>query len=613
MANRGNYAESPELFDSRERMDGLDVEGDKQVVGRQLWRVIPLIKPYWKRFTAGVTMNAGARAFDLLPFVAIGLFVDAVQTPGAEVELYLKYSAMILLAFTGLAIFQGLSNYSWETLAQYLQHDLRMLAFGSLIKMEIRYFEDRQAGDIMSVLSADVNQLEDFLSDGSTSIIRIFVTFMTTFVILTWMSIKLTILLFLPILLIIPIVYFFSTRVQSKFRRSRQSFGDINSVLANNIAGMATVQAYTAEEYEFDRVSDESSAYKYHAIGATKSRLQFLPAIYIVAGIAFGVLVGVGGYFVNIGEISTGQLVTFLLLSTRMMMPMWIMGVLINQIQKSEASARRIFAMVDLDPSIVDSDSAKLLDKPIDKLSFNNIHFTYPNGEKVLNGVSFELNKNQTIGIVGPTGSGKSTTIKLLLRYYEPDSGNIGMNDDDIQELTLESMRKQIGYVSQDVYLFHGTVRENIAYGDFDATMDSIEESARLAGAHGFIEEMPKGYDTIVGERGVKLSGGQRQRISLARSLLRKPSLLVLDEATSSVDTKTEEIIQQNLNSFKEGRMTVAVAHRLSTIRNADLILVLVEGVVVERGLHDELIDQGGVYSDLWAVQSGSTNFTEEE
>ena len=223
MSKRGNYAESPELFDSRERMDGLDVEGDKQVVGRQLWRVIPLIKPYWRRFTAGVTMNAGARAFDLLPFVAIGLFVDAVQTPGAEVELYLKYSAMILMAFTGLAIFQGLSNYSWETLAQYLQHDLRMLAFGSLIKMEIRYFEDRQAGDIMSVLSADVNQLEDFLSDGSTSIIRIFVTFLTTFLILTWMSVKLTILLFLPILLIIPIVYFFSTRVQSKFRRSRQS------------------------------------------------------------------------------------------------------------------------------------------------------------------------------------------------------------------------------------------------------------------------------------------------------------------------------------------------------------------------------------------------------
>ena len=613
MANRGKYAESPELFDSRKRMDGLDADGDKQVVGRQLWRVIPLIKPYWKRFTAGVTMNAGARAFDLLPFVAIGLFVDAVQTPGAEVELYLKYSAMILLAFTGLAIFQGLSNYSWETLAQYLQHDLRMLAFGSLIKMEIRYFEDRQAGDIMSVLSADVNQLEDFLSDGSTSIIRIFVTFMTTFVILTWMSIKLTILLFLPILLIIPIVYFFSTRVQSKFRRSRQSFGDINSVLANNIAGMATVQAYTAEDYEFDRVSEESSSYKYHAIGATKSRLQFLPAIYIVAGIAFGVLVGVGGYFVNTGEISTGQLVTFLLLSTRMMMPMWIMGVLINQIQKSEASARRIFAMVDLDPSIVDSESANLLDKPIDKLSFNNIHFTYPNGEKVLNGVSFDLSKNQTIGIVGPTGSGKSTTIKLLLRYYEPDSGNIAMNDDDIQNLTLESMRKQIGYVSQDVYLFHGTVRENIAYGDFDATIESIEESARLAGAHGFIEDMPNGYDTIVGERGVKLSGGQRQRISLARSLLRKPSLLVLDEATSSVDTKTEEIIQQNLNSFKEGRMTVAVAHRLSTIRNADLILVLVEGVVVERGVHDELIEQGGVYSDLWAVQSGSANFNEEE
>jgi ATP-binding cassette subfamily B protein len=215
------------------------------------------------------------------------------------------------------------------------------------------------------------------------------------------------------------------------------------------------------------------------------------------------------------------------------------------------------------------------------------------------------LEENQSVGIVGPTGAGKSTIVKLLLRYYEPDSGKVMMNNTDLQDLTLASMRQQIGYVSQDVYLFHGTVRENIAYSDQSASKEEIEEAARLAGAHEFIESFKTGYDTMVGDRGVKLSGGQRQRISLARAILRKPALLILDEATSAVDTRTEEIIQRNLNQFKDGRMTVAVAHRLSTIRDADVILVLVEGVVVERGTHSDLLSKDGVYADLWAVQTG--------
>ena len=293
-----------------------------------------------------------------------------------------------------------------------------------------------------------------------------------------------------------------------------------------------------------------------------------------------------------------------------MLMPLFILGMLVNQIQKSEASARRIFAMIDLEATIVDKESATALEGRAEQISFDNVYFGYPEGQQVLNGVSFELKKNQSVGIVGPTGAGKSTIVKLLLRYYEPDSGIATMNGNDLQELTLSSMRKQIGYVSQDVYLFHGTVKENIAYSDQSASQEEIEEAARLAGAHDFITELVGGYQAVVGDRGVKLSGGQRQRISLARALLRRPPLLILDEATSAVDTRTEEIIQRNLNEFKDGRMTVAVAHRLSTIRDADTILVLVEGVVVERGSHDELLAADGVYADLWAVQTGDLNQT---
>jgi|TARA_B110000881_G_C18586425_1_gene525087 ATP-binding cassette subfamily B protein len=595
----------------RERHDGLDESGDKQVLGKQLWRIIPFIKPYKKRFFLGIGANAVARACDLLPFVAMGLLTDAVlRGEISEIEDFAWYGALIIASFTGLAISQGISNYSWETLAQYLQHDIRMKAFDSLIKMEMRYFEDRQTGDIMSVLSADVNQLENFLSDASTSIIRIFVTFSAAFVILMWMSWKLTIVLFVPIAFIMPLVYFFSTRIQRRYREARQSFGDINSVLANNISGMGVVQAYNAQSYEAQRVGVESGSYMDAAIKATVVRNRFLPGIYVIAGLAFGALATVGGWLVGTGEISPGQYVTFLLMSTRMSMPLFILGMLVNQIQKSEASARRVFAMVDLEATIIDKEGAEDLVGKAEDITFEDVHFGYPGGNKVLNGVSFSLAKNQSVGIVGPTGAGKSTIVKLLLRYYEPDGGKALMNDTDLQDLTLASMRQQIGYVSQDVYLFHGTVRENITYSDQSASKEEIEDAARLAGAHEFIESFKIGYDTIVGDRGVKLSGGQRQRISLARAILRKPALLILDEATSSVDTRTEEIIQRNLNQFKDGRMTVAVAHRLSTIRDADVILVLVEGVVVEQGTHDDLLSKDGVYADLWAVQTGDLENT---
>lgn len=595
----------------RERHDGLDESGDKQVLGKQLWRIIPFIKPYKKRFFLGIGANAVARACDLLPFVAMGLLTDAVlRGEISEIEDFAWYGALIIASFTGLAISQGISNYSWETLAQYLQHDIRMKAFDSLIKMEMRYFEDRQTGDIMSVLSADVNQLENFLSDASTSIIRIIVTFSAAFVILMWMSWKLTIVLFVPIAFIMPLVYFFSTRIQRRYREARQSFGDINSVLANNISGMGVVQAYNAQSYEAQRVGVESGSYMDAAIKATVVRNRFLPGIYIIAGLAFGALATVGGWLVGTGEISPGQYVTFLLMSTRMSMPLFILGMLVNQIQKSEASARRVFAMVDLEATIIDKEGAEDLVGKAEEITFEDVHFGYPGGNKVLNGVSFSLAKNQSVGIVGPTGAGKSTIVKLLLRYYEPDGGKALMNDTNLQDLTLASMRQQIGYVSQDVYLFHGTVRENITYSDQSASKEEIEDAARLAGAHEFIESFKIGYDTIVGDRGVKLSGGQRQRISLARAILRKPALLILDEATSSVDTRTEEIIQRNLNQFKDGRMTVAVAHRLSTIRDADVILVLVEGVVVEQGTHDDLLSKDGVYADLWAVQTGDLENT---
>ena len=297
----------------------------------------------------------------------------------------------------------------------------------------------------------------------------------------------------------------------------------------------------------------------------------------------------------------------FILFATRLIMPLFILGMLFNQIQRSEASAKRIMDLLDTDPRIEDAPDAEPLDAPPATLSFRDVRFAYTGRPDVLNGVGFELERGRVLGVVGHTGAGKSTILKLLLRYYQPREGQVLVDGKPLDKVQLDSFRRHIGYVSQEPFLFTGTVRDNIMLGSPEASHESVARAAEVAGASEFIDQLPDGLDTVVGERGVKLSGGQRQRINLARAVLRDPAILILDEATSAVDTRTEELIQRNLHAYRKGRMTLAVAHRLSTIRHADEILVMVDGVVVERGAHDGLVERDGVYADLWSVQSGQS------
>ena len=602
----------------QDSMEPSEINERSQVLGRQIWRVVPYAKRYPGRVLAGVLGNATARFFDLMPFVAIGLAVDYFTGGGLSGPQIVQdfvtsfggdpaigYGVLIFLGFFCLAIFQGISEYSWQTLGYKIQHDLRMDATRSLIAMEASYYDMRQTGQIMSVLSSDVNQLEDVVSDSSTSIIRIVVTFLTAFLILVFMSWKLAIVLFGPIILIVPIVYWFSTSVQRKYRKQRESTGDITAVLENLISGIAVVQAYNAEAWEAQRVERESGSYKEQAMEASKDRNRFVPMIYVVAGIAFGLLVTAGGWLAKEGEITTGQLVTFLLISTRMTMPMFIFGILVNQLQRGEAAARRVFAAIDLEPTIVDSDDATDLLGPIETIEFKDVHFTYPNtSTKVLSGISFSVAGGQFLGVMGHTGAGKTTILKLLMRYYVPDSGKVLVNGNDINNYTLESVRDAIGFVSQDPFLFYGTIRDNVRYNQ-EANDEDLSVALELAGALEFVKELEDGMESMVGDRGAKLSGGQRARVSLARALLKKPSLLILDEASSALDAETERRIQENLLSTGSGRATIAVAHRLSTIRNANEILAMVDGAIVERGKHDELLEHKGVYSSQWIIQTG--------
>lgn len=582
-------------------------EAADRVVGRELWRLFPFVRPYRLRIMAGLGTNGAARVFDLLPMVLIGVLIDRIERAGSLADLgtdvFVWFGVAVFGTFIGLAVFQTASDYAWDTLAQKVRHDLRVRLYGHLQGLDTAFFEERQTGDLMSVLSNDVDNLENFLADATTSIVRLVVTFLGIYGFLLWLDWRLALLLFAPLPFALFAVRYFARNVQPQYRRTRAAVGSMNSILQENIAGMPVIQAYTAEDEQAARIHTQSAEYRDSAIAAARVRARFIPALYIIAGIAFASLIAGGGYLTLAGMgPSLGDYVTFILFATRLIMPLFILGMLLNQIQRSEASARRILQLLDREPRIADTGTQ---DMPApQEIAFDDVRFAY-GGTDVLNGLSFSVGRGQVLGIVGHTGAGKSTILKLLLRYWEPRTGTVRVAGLALRDIPLRAWRRQIGYVSQESFLFTGSVRENIALGSPDATDEQVEMAAKVAGAHEFIARLPDRYATRVGERGMTLSGGQRQRISLARAVLRDPPVLLLDEATSAVDVRTEELIQRNLHAYRAGRITIVVAHRLSTVRNADQILVMVDGVVVERGTHDALVGQRGVYADLWRVQSG--------
>lgn len=582
-------------------------------LGRHLWRLAPFARPYSKRILVGLAANAMARLFDLLPLVLVGRVVDLI-TPGAggvalaatAPHLFWVYGLAVLGGFLGLALCQSASDYALDSMAQKVRHDIRGRLYEHIQRLDVAFFEERQTGDIMSVVSSDVDTLENFFADVSTSMVRLVITFTGTYAVLFWLDWRLALLLLAPLPFAVAAVRFFAKRVQPRYRQARRAVAAINSIIENNLQGIGVIQAYTAEGPQAERVLAQSAEYRDAAIHAAAERARFLPIIYVLAGLSFGTLIALGGWLTFTGQgPSVGDFTSFILLAMRLVLPLFVFGMLINQIQRSEAAAQRIMELLDTEPAIRDRPDAQPLTGRPSCVEFRDVRFDYKGREQIINGVGFALGTGRLIGVVGPTGAGKSTLVKLLLRYYEPDSGQILVDGLPLTGLALESFRRHVGYVSQDPFLFYGPVLDNIRLGSPEASDEDVRHAAEVAGADEFIQSLPQGYQTLVGERGLKLSGGQRQRISLARAILRDPAILLLDEATASVDTRTEEIIQRNMDRLRAGRMILAVAHRLSTVRNADEILVLVDGLVVERGKHEELVRKGGVYAGLWSVQSG--------
>jgi ATP-binding cassette subfamily B protein len=590
-------------------------------------------------FAVGVTSSIVARVLDLLPPILLGVAVDAVferpgQTdrpydllfvpdawipPTEEGQLYLTVG-LIAVAFFGGAAFHYSRNWGWNSFAQHIQHEIRTDTYDKMQRLNMGFFADKQTGEMMSILSNDVNRLERFLNDGMNSAFRLGVMVIGIAAVLLYLNWQLATVTLVIVPLLAAFTYQFIRTIQPKYAEVRSSVGQVNSRLENNLGGIQIIKTSNTEGYESERVEGVSQDYfdaNWDAIG---TRIKFFPGLRILAGVGFVLTFLVGGLWVLglplgpfSGSLSPGEFVTFILLGQRFIWPMAQFGQIINMYQRAHASSERIFGLMDEPARIAEDPDAEGLVVDEGRVVYDDVTFGYDEGETVVEDVAFDVEGGETLALVGPTGAGKSTVLKLLLRMYDVDEGAITVDGQDLRDVTIPSLREQVGYVSQDTFLFYGTVAENIAYGTFDADHDEVVAAAKAAEAHEFITNLPDGYDTEVGERGVKLSGGQRQRISIARAILKDPEILVLDEATSDVDTETEMLIQRSLDRLTEDRTTFAIAHRLSTIKDADEIVVLEDGRIVERGDHEDLITNDGLYAHLWGVQAGEIDELPDE
>ncbi|WP_311171200.1 ABC transporter ATP-binding protein [Halobellus ordinarius] len=591
-------------------------------------------------FVVGVTSSVVARLLDLLPPVLLTVAVDSIffderpfslwlvpdaWLPATQTgQLYLSV-ALIAVAFFGGAAFHWTRNWGWNSFAQHIQHAIRTDTYDKMQRLNMDFFADKQTGEMMSILSNDVNRLERFLNDGMNSAFRLGVMVLGIAAILLYWNWQLAVVTLTVVPLIGYFTYRFVQTIQPKYAEVRSSVGQLNSRLENNLGGIQVIKSSNTETFESDRVDDASQDYfdaNWDAIG---TRIKFFPGLRLLSGISFVVTFLIGGVWVLTyqqtgtaplfftGRLTPGQFVGFILFTQRFIWPMAQFGQIINMYQRAYASASRIFGLMDEPARIAEDPDADDLVVEDGRVVYDDVSFGYDAEETIVEDVSFTVDGGETLALVGPTGSGKSTVLKLLLRMYDVDEGAITVDGTDIRDVTIPSLRRSIGYVSQDTFMFYGTVEENIRYGTFGADHDEVVAAAKAAEAHEFIRNLPDGYDTEIGERGVKLSGGQRQRLSIARAVLRDPEILVLDEATSDVDTETEMLIQRSLDRLTADRTTFSIAHRLSTIKDADKIVVLEDGRIVERGDHDELLANDGLYAHLWGVQAGEIEELPEE
>jgi len=579
---------------------------------KRLWKYAG---PHRPQVIAAIFHTTMGKVMDVVPEILIGAVLDViVRGQGSFVATQFgvadRWQQLLVLATANLFawIFESLFGYwsaiSWRNLAQTIEHEMRDQLYRHVQSLEVSWFEDNTSGGLLSVLNDDINQLERFLDGGAASILQVFwniVLVGAMFAVSSWL---LTLLAFLPIPIIVAGSIRYQKRLEPLYARVRESVADLSATLTANLSGIQTIKAFTAEDREAARVAEVSDAYRQANRDAIRFSSAFVPLIRMAILAGFTCTLVVGGWLVLNNRMEVGIYAVLVFMTQRLLWPLTRLGETLDFYQRAMASTRRIFGLLDVRP-VMKEGSQPLVEPVRGEFELRDVTFGYGDGPDILHGITLRVPAGESHAIVGATGSGKSTLVRLLLRFHDARQGEVLLDGQDVRHLSYASLRGAMGYVSQDVFLFHGRVRDNIAYGRPDSRPEEIEAAAQAAEAHEFILSLPNGYDTIVGERGQRLSGGQRQRISLARAILRDPAILVLDEATSAVDNETEAAIQRSLARVTQERTSVVIAHRLSTVRDCHRIWVLERGRIIEAGTHDELIAHGGLYAALWRVQTG--------
>ena len=639
----------------------------REDVDRPMWRLFAEYGHGDRRwFGVGLLTSVAARGLQLVPPVVLGAVIDGVfgaepyglplvpasLLPQGEAAQFWFSAALMAVAMALAAAANFVRQSTMNLFSHRVKHEVRTACYRKMQRLDMAFFDEHRTGELMSVLNNDTNRLELFLDNMMGAAIQLGVLILGIGGVLLWINPRLALVTLAVIPVAAVFTWWFMRLVESAYADIRSSVGDLNTRLENNLAGIEVIKTAGTEEYEDDRVEDVSYTYFQRDWRSLRLNFVYRPGLQLLTSFAFVATFVVGGLWVLgaplplfPGEVSVGRLVTFLLLAQRMTEPLAQMSEIVDRYEDAKASATRILGLMNVPIAVGDREDAVDLDpdRVRGHVEYDDVSFGYEDGgaqrapdsevprtsnsgtsraqdggtsrasNHVLESVDFEIEPGQTVGLVGPTGAGKSTTLKLLVRLYDVSEGAIRVDGHDVRDVTLDSLRSAMGYVSQDTFLFDGTVRENVRYGSFDASDAEVEEAARMAEAHEFVSELPEGYDTRVGERGVKLSGGQRQRVSIARVMLRDPAILVLDEATSDVDTETEMLIQRSIDRISADRTTFVIAHRLSTVREADRILVLENGRVVEDGTHERLLAEDGLYANLWSVQAGEIDELPEE
>ncbi|HNS31946.1 MAG TPA: ABC transporter ATP-binding protein [bacterium] len=569
-------------------------------------RLLRYLMPYRWQAVASVLLSFAIIATHLAPPRIIGWIID--KAIGREQLGFLHLMiALLVLIYLLSAFLEGVKSFVIGRLGQRIVHDLRVDTYTSLQKLNLSYYDNSQTGAMMSRVTNDVNEVERIIVEGTDTLLVAVITLLGIMVILFRMNFKLALIASIPIPLLAFLSYQIVNRAHKIFRQVRKELGDMNALLQDNISGIREIKSFAQEEYEEKRFENKSNNYFLTNIRAIKLRSGFFPLVIFFTSLGTALVLWYGGrlrILSGTGHPTPGEIVSFLFYLNLFYNPVRQLNMFSHMMQHARAACERIFEIMDTDPEIKDSEDSIALPVPIrGEVSFKDVFFSYKKGEVVLKGITFDARPGETIALVGHTGAGKSTIVSLIPRFYEADSGSITIDGIDVKKIRIKNLCGNIGIVAQEPFLFNGTIFENIAYGKRDATLEEVIKVSKDANAHQFISKLPGEYEHEVGERGIKLSVGEKQRLAIARALLKDPPILILDEATSSVDVQTESLIQEALERLISSRTSFIIAHRLSTIRRADRILVVSGGKIAEEGSHDWLLQNGTIYRRLYEIQ----------